>query len=107
MQGLDDIKEEQVTRSLAYVGYILLAFEMVRSLVVDPLRLFYSNVTFGPDLPIKSYEEDVRSRHKKEFEACLQYLRDFMEAIDETDHQAILDLREYRNSLAHGCPSTC
>lgn len=103
--GIDDINEDQLTRSLAYAGYILLAFEMVRSLVVDPLKLFYANVTFGPGMPFKSYEEDVRSRHKKEFEACLLYLRDFMEAIDAIDYQAILNLREHRNSLAHELPS--
>lgn len=105
MRGIDQIKEDQLTRSLAYAGYILLAFEMVRSLVVKPLKVFYANVVFGPGTPFKSYEEDVRSRHKKEFDACLLYLRDFMEAIDAVDYQAILDLREHRNSLAHELPS--
>lgn len=105
MQRLDLITEDQLTRSLAYAGYVLLAFEMVRSLVVKPLKVFYANVTFGPGMPFKSYEEDVRGRHKKEFEACLLYLRDFVEAIDAIDYQAILDLREHRNNLAHELPS--
>jgi hypothetical protein len=105
MQRIDDIEEDHLTRSLAYAGYILLAYELVRGLVVDPLRAFYTNVTFGPGMPFKSYEADVRIRHKKELDACLLYLRDFVQAIDATDHQAILDLREHRNNLAHELPS--
>ena len=33
------------------------------------------------------------------------YLRDFVQAINAADHQAILDLREHRNNLAHELPS--
>ena len=41
------------------------------------------------------------SRHRNEFEACLLYLRDFMKAIDVDDMQAIQELRQHRNQLAH------
>lgn len=105
MQRIDNIEEGRLTRSLAYAGYILLAFEILRGLVIDPLKAFYTNVTFATDMPFKSYEQDVRSRHKKEFEACLLYLRDFMKVIDAVDYQAILDLREHRNQLAHELPT--
>lgn len=55
--------------------------------------------------PFKSYQEDVLSRNRKsEFEACLLYLRDFMEAIDEKDFVTIQALREHRNDLAHSLP---
>ena len=52
-------------------------------------------------MPFKSYDDDVRARHKNEFEACLLYLRDFMEALDADDVKTIQDLREHRNDLAH------
>jgi hypothetical protein len=58
-------------------------------------------VTFGEGMPFKSYEEDILSRHKNQFEACLLYLRDFMEAIDSDDLLAIQALRKHRNDLAH------
>jgi len=41
-------------------------------------------------MPFKSYAADVKARHKDEFEACLLYLRDFMQAIDAQD----MDVRE-------------
>lgn len=56
-------------------------------------------------MPFKSYEEDVRIRHKNEFEACLLYLRDFVGAIDPSDFAAIQALREHRNDLAHNLPT--
>jgi hypothetical protein len=52
-------------------------------------------------MPFKSYEEDVLRRHRNEFEACLFYLRDFMEAIDSQDVNTIQALRKHRNDLAH------
>lgn len=106
MTRIDDIEEGQLTRSLAYAGYILLAFELVKSLIVRPVKQLYSHVTFGPGMPFKSYEEDVRCRHKNEFEACLLYLRDFIGAIDASDLLAIQGLREHRNDLAHELPRT-
>lgn len=105
MHKLTKVDEVQLTRSLAYAGYVLLAFEMIRSMVVEPIKVFYSNVTFGPGMPFKSYEQDVRVRHKKEFESSLLYLKDFMQAIDRNDYEAILAFRAHRNELAHELPS--
>ena len=52
-------------------------------------------------MPFKTYEEDVRARHANEFEACLLYLHDFVEALDVDDVQTIQELRAHRNELAH------
>jgi hypothetical protein len=84
--------------------FILVAFELVKSLIVNPIKAFYSDVTFGEGMPFKSYEEDILSRHKNQFEACLLYLRDFMEAIDSEDVLTIQSLRKHRNDLAHNLP---
>jgi hypothetical protein len=70
-------------------------------LVIKPIKSFYNSVTFGEGMLFKSYEFDVRSRHKYEIEACLLYLKDFMRAIDAEDVSAIQELREHRNEMAH------
>jgi hypothetical protein len=95
------MSEEELAQVLAYAGLVLVAFELVKSLIVKPIKGFYTDVTFGNGMPFKSYEEDVLSRHKNEFEACLLYLRDFMRAIDSTDVLTIQGLRKHRNELAH------
>jgi len=101
LSKIENLPEEELTRVLAYAGLILVAFELVKGLIVNPIKLFYSDVIFGDEMPFKSYEEDVLSRHQNEFEACLLYLRDFMKAIDSEDLLAIQVLRKHRNDLAH------
>jgi hypothetical protein len=95
------LKKEELTKVLSHAGLVLVSFELVKGLIVSPIRAFYNNMNFGDGLPFKSYEQDVLSRHKNEFEACLLYLRDFMQAIDESDMAAIQALREHRNHVAH------
>jgi len=101
MNEVDDLTNNELTQILAYTGLILVAHELIKSLIVKPIKLFYWNMTFAKGSPFKSYENDVLSRHKNEFEACLLYLRDFMEAIDLDDVLTIQELREHRNDLAH------
>lgn len=98
------LSEDDLTKSLAYAGFVLLAYELVKSLIVDPIKLFYRDTTFSSG-PFASYELDVKSRHKNEFEACLLYLRDFMQAIDSDDFLAIQGLRKHRNDIAHDLPA--
>jgi hypothetical protein len=104
-QSIKELTNEQLTRVLAYAGLILVAFELVKGLIVHPIKAFYANTTFSPELPFTFYDHDVLSRHRNEFEACLLYLRDSMEAIDDDDMQAIQALRQHRNMLAHDLAS--
>lgn len=97
--------EDELTDVLAYAGLVLVAFELIKSLVVKPIKTFYAHMAFGQGMPFVSYEYDVLSRHKSEFEACLLYLRDFMQAIDSDDVQSIQELRKHRNDLAHDLPA--
>ena len=92
---------EDIANVLAHAGLTLIAFELIQRMIVWPIKLFYQNTTFGEGLPSKSYEHDVLSRHKNEFEACLAYLQDFMEAIDAEDVATIQELRRHRNEIAH------
>jgi hypothetical protein len=100
VQG-EDLPPDVLARRLTYAGFVLVAYELVKSMIVGPIKAFYSNITFGEGMPFKSYDVDVRARHKNEFEACLLYLRDFMEALDADDVNTIQDLRQHRNDLAH------
>ena len=45
--SLDGLTEDELTRVLAYAGLVLVAFELVKSLIVNPIKVFYRNVTFG------------------------------------------------------------
>ena len=96
-----DLSTEELTQVLAYAGLVLVGFELVKSMIVDPIKFFYADTTFGEGMPFKTYEEDVLSRQGNEFEACLLYLRDFMEAIDSADVLTIQALRKHRHNLAH------
>ena len=98
------MEEENLTQALTYAGFILVAFELAKGMIVNPIKAFYENSTFGEGMPFKSYEEDVLSRHKNKFEASLLYLRDFMEAINSEDVMTIQALRKHRNDLAHDLP---
>ncbi len=101
MRDVQDLGAEELTRVLAYAGFVMVGYELMKSMIVNPIRFFYKDITFGEGLPFNSYEEDVLSRHRNEFEACLLYLRDFMEAIDSEDLLTIQALRKHRNELAH------
>lgn len=96
--------EEKTEDKLAYSGFVLFAFELVKSMIVLPIKIFYKDTTFGDGMPFKTYEEDVMSRHKNPFEASLLYLRDFMEALDSEGVLTIQALRKHRNDIAHGLP---
>lgn len=96
-------KEQDLTKVLTYSGYVLVAFELIKSMIVGPIKSFYRDTTFVTG-PFHSYEKDVLTRNKNEFEACLLYLKDFMEAISDEDIQIIQALREHRNDLAHNLP---
>lgn len=96
---------DELNRNLVHAGLVLVAFELVRKLVVNRVKAFYDGVTFAEGLPFKNYEHDVLSRHKHVFEASLLYLRDHFEAISADDLDAIQALRKHRNSIAHDLPS--
>ena len=78
-----------------------MAYELVKSMIVSPIKAFYKSTTFGEGMPFTTYDQGVRARDKNEFEACLIYLRDFMKALDADAVRTIQALREHRNDLAH------
>lgn len=104
IDNIEKYSDKELTRILTYTGYVFLSFELVKNMIVDPVKAFYENIVFQ-GLPFTTYKEDVLVRHKNEFEACLLYLRDFMKAIDKKDFLIIQALRKHRNDLAHNLPN--
>ena len=98
---MEKLSATQINRILSYAGFVLVSYELIKGMIVRPIQVFYNNTTFGEKMPFKSYEIDVLSRSRNEFEACLLYLKDFMEAIDDRDFATIQELRKHRNDLAH------
>ena len=97
----DDLPPDVLAQRLTYAGFVLVAYELVKSMIVGPIKAFYADTTFGQGMPFTTYDQDVRARNKNEFEACLLYLRDFMKALDADDVRTIQALRKHRNDLAH------
>ncbi len=99
-----DAKKEEYTNiieKLQFAGLILLSYEILKDLIIKPIKFFYKDVTFSGSSPFVSYEHDVLSRDKYEFMACLLYLKDFMEAINEEDINIIIELMKKRNIVGH------
>lgn len=103
-RSLQHLSPEELTRRLTYAGLVLVAFEILKGMIVGPIKAFYADTTFGTRMPFKSYDEDVKSRARDEFEACLLYLRDFMKSLNADDVHTIQELRLHRNALAHDLP---
>jgi hypothetical protein len=95
---------EDISDILGYAGLVLIAFELIKNLVIKPIKNFYADIAFAPGMPFVSYENDVKALHKNEFEACLLYLQDKMQAIDTSDIRIIHALRTHRNVIAHELP---
>lgn len=101
MTSIDDLSPDELTRRLTYAGLVLAGYELVKRMIVGPIKAFYTRSTFGAGMPFKSYDLDVRPLAPNEFEACLLYLKDFMQAITADDLAVIQSLRKHRNDLAH------
>lgn len=104
MTLLTETSAEDLTDKLAYAGLVSLAYELLKGMVIAPIKSFYAHTIFSGG-PFVSYEHDVISLHNKsEFQACLFYLRDFMQVISSEDIACIQNLRDHRNELLHNLP---
>jgi hypothetical protein len=63
MESNQSVEKKEIARVLTYAGFVLVGFELVKSMIVEPVKAFYAHTTFGAGLPFKSYEEDVLERH--------------------------------------------
>ncbi len=104
MTNIPSIESEQpetLRDILVDAGLFLVAYELIRDLIIKPVELFYSGVTYGHGLPFSNFETDVSSRDKHKFDACLLWLRDHMEAITCEQYKSIHRVREFRDTLTH------
>lgn len=47
MNEVANLTEEKLTRALAHVGLVFVAFELAKRLTVNPIKAFYRCTTFG------------------------------------------------------------
>ena len=99
--------DRQIKHSAVIAGAAALTHTLLEALVVDSVKPFYDRTTFSQTesadhLTFQSFEADVLWRHKNEFDACLLYLRDFMEVIDKGDVQSIQEF-EVSQTEAEKC----
>lgn len=91
-------------RTVTRAGMFLLAYEMLRSAIVENVKDFYlcgfneDGLQYSPD-----YEKRVLSKSKYVFEASLLWLVE-TGAITTEDITSIQGLRDYRNTVAHETP---
>jgi hypothetical protein len=98
---IEDLSDAELNRNLIYAGLFLVADELIKKLIINPVAAFYRNTTFGKGLPFTTYGKDVLARHKNKFLATLLYLRDHFEAISDDDLKEISLVGERRHSIAH------
>lgn len=101
VEDKEALSSEETTRALVYAGLFLVAYELIKKLVVAPLKQFYDSTTFAPGMPFKTYEHDVLSRDKNVVEASLLDLRDHFKALTPEQVTAIQDVGKQRNAFAH------
>jgi len=51
MASVEDLSSEQLTRGLTYAGLVLVGFELVKDMIIGPIKAFYANITFAPGSP--------------------------------------------------------
>jgi hypothetical protein len=78
MASLEKQIEEELTLSITYSGFVVIAYEIVKSMIANPIKTFYKDTIFSEGTPFRSYEGDVMYMNKKHFEAYLLYIRYFM-----------------------------
>ena len=61
---LHELSSDQTLKDLTHAGLIVLAFDLVKNLIINPVALSYKDVIFGEGLPFKNHEEDVVAKHK-------------------------------------------
>jgi len=99
--------DRQIEHSAVVAGAVTLAHTLLEALVVESVKSLYDRTTFAQaesadHMTFQSFEADVLWRHKVEFDACLLYLRDFMQVIDKNDVQSIQDFElQYLVAACH------
>ena len=65
MSKIKKLSSEEITQRLTYVGFVLVAFELVKSLIIAPIKFFYKDTTFTGSSLFHTYEQDVLSARQK------------------------------------------
>ena len=54
MTQAQDPPPEALARGLTYAGFVLVGYELVKDMIVGPIKLFYKDTTFGQGMPFRT-----------------------------------------------------
>lgn len=103
---LKSLKPQEVKSRLFATSIILSSYEIIKSMVVQSTKFsFLTGFGYGGDKYSDEYQTDVLARHKSPLIASAKYLAEHYEAISSDDVEQIIELRSFRNSIAHDLPT--
>lgn len=98
------IDVEKNKEKLIDAALFLLAYELLNSSIVDGVKSFFCMGFDEEGLKYSaSYKDKVIQQAKHIYEASLMWLME-VEAINQADYEDLLDIRKYRNFVAHQIP---
>ena len=57
--SVEDLSADELTRILAYAGFVLVGFELLKTMIVNPIKSFYAHTDFSGGTTFQTYEKDV------------------------------------------------
>lgn len=99
------LQPNAIQRCLMRAGLFLTGYELLKAEIQDKVKGFFVfPVCEDEPEDTRDYDSKVKILDKSEFRACCKWLHQ-AGAINETQLQAIFDIRDLRNKVAHELPS--
>lgn len=99
------LQPNAIQRCLMRAGLFLTGYELLKAEVQDKVKEFFIFPAFeNVSEDTGEYDSKVKVLDKSEFRACCKWLHQ-AGAINETQLQAVFDIRVLRNKVAHELPS--
>lgn len=99
------LQPSAIQRCLMRAGLFLAGYELLKAEIQNKVKKYFVFPVCGNEPEdTRTYDSEVKILDKSEFRACCKWLHQ-AGAINETQLQAIFDIRELRNKVAHELPS--
>ena len=99
------LQRNAIQRCLMRAGLFLTGYELLKAEIQDKVKGFFVFPAFNNEPEdTREYDSKVKILDKSEFRACCKWLHQ-AGAINETQLQAVFDLRDLRNKVAHELPN--
>lgn len=99
------LQPNAIQRCLMRAGLFLTGYELLKAEIQDKVKGFFVIPAFNNEPEdTREYDSKVKILDKSEFRACCKWLHQ-NGAINETQLQAVFDIRDLRNRVAHELPN--